>query len=72
MKKNVFHVVGLRVCDLILLRLCGVYYPFFNQGGWDIDRTTRVYALDRAFAPATLIEADIQTRLRWLREPTGG
>ena len=52
----------------ILVRLCGVYYPFFNQGGWEIDGTTHVQALDEAFAPATMIEADIQNRLRWLRE----
>lgn len=56
----------------VLLRLCGVYYPFFNQGSWDIDGTTHVYVLDLAFGPATMIEAEIQNRLRWLREPTGG
>ena len=56
----------------VLLRLCGVYYPFFNQGSWDIDGTTHVYLLDLAFAPATMVEADVQNRLRWLRVPSGG
>ena len=28
--------------------------------------------IDVAFAPAALIEVDVQNRLRWLREPTGG
>lgn len=63
---------ALYLVTYVLLRLCGVYYPFFNQGGWDIDGTTHVHVLDLAFAPATQAEADIQNRLHWLREPTGG
>src|SRR5262249_6020332 len=30
----------------VVLRLCGVFYAFYHQGGWDIDGTTHVYALD--------------------------
>jgi hypothetical protein len=63
---------GLYFLTYILLRVGGVYYPFFNQGGWDIDGTTNVYLLDLTFVPARMIEADIQNRLRWLPEPTGG
>jgi|GEM_PF-6255073 len=25
----------------IMLRVCGVYYPFFNQGSWDSPRVER-------------------------------
>lgn len=55
----------------LLLRVTGVYYPYWNQGGWDIDGSTRSYLLDALFVPATLLEARIQNELRWLREPTG-
>ena len=56
----------------VMLRLCGVYRPFYNQGGWEIDGTTRIYFIDVTFLPATIIEADCQNRLRWLHEPAGG
>ena len=63
---------ALYVLVYVLLRLAGVYYPFYHQGGWEMDGGTGVYAIDLAFLPATITEIDCQNRLRWLREPTGG
>jgi hypothetical protein len=60
------------IAAYMVLRLCGVFYPFYNQGGWDIDGTTHVYLLDVVFMPANIIECDVQNRLHWLREPGGG
>lgn len=56
----------------LLLRICGVFYPFYNQVGWDIDGSTGSYVVDLTFRPATIVEANLQNRLRWLPEPTGG
>ena len=61
----------LYVAAYLALRLTGVYYLFFNQGGWDMDGTTRVAILDASFAPAAFVELELQNRLRWVREPTG-
>ena len=55
-----------------LLRLTGVYYPYFSQGSWAIDGSTRVAIVDLSFFPLAVIEADLHNRLRWLPEPTGG
>jgi hypothetical protein len=62
----------LYVSAYLLLRLCGVFYPFYDQGGWEIDGTTHVSILDVAFLPAKVTECMIQNRSRWLKEPTGG
>jgi hypothetical protein len=56
----------------VLLRCCGVYYPFYNQGGWEIDGTTNSLVIDVAFFPARIVEMNLHNRLRWLPEPTGG
>lgn len=62
----------LYVFTYIMLRVCGVYYPFFDQGSWEIEGSTRVFVLDVVFWPAQVIEGEIQNRLRWLPEPKGG
>jgi hypothetical protein len=60
------------VLTYVVLRAAGVYYPFYNQGSWDIDGTTHVTAIDVVFVPALLVEQELQNSLRWLPEPTGG
>src|SRR3954468_14348889 len=69
---GVLTTPALYVVAYVLLRACGVFYPFYNQGGWDIDGSTGIFAVDVAFLPATFAEANLQSRLRWLAEPTGG
>ena len=56
----------------VVLRATGIFHTFYNQGGWEIDGGTGIYALDVPFLPLTIFEANLQNRLRWLREPTGG
>ena len=56
----------------VLLRVCGVYYPFYNQSGWDIDGSTGVETIDIAFFPAQAWESYLQNYLHWLPEPSGG
>lgn len=56
----------------VTLRLLGVYHLFYNQGGWEMDGTTRVSAIDSAFAPAAFAETDSENKLSLLREPSGG
>ena len=62
----------LYVVVYLLLRASGAYHPYFSQGSWEIEGTSHVYLLDVAYFPAMIIEGDIQNRLRWLREPSGG
>lgn len=69
---GVAAVPSVYVLVYITLRLCGVYHLFYNQGGWEIDGGNGVYIVDVTFLPATIMEADCQNRLRWLREPGGG
>lgn len=63
---------ALYLATYVLLRCCGVYYPFYNQGGWEIDGSTNSLIVDGAFFPAMIVEMNLQNRLRWLPEPTGG
>jgi hypothetical protein len=62
---------ALYVTTYVLLRACGVFYPFYNQGGWEIDCSTRISAVDVFFLPAASAEEDLQNRLRWHEEPRG-
>jgi hypothetical protein len=56
----------------IALRVTGVFHPYYSQGSWEIEGGTGVRFLDVSFMPLTIFETDLQYRLRWLREPTGG
>jgi hypothetical protein len=55
-----------------VLRLCGVFYPFYNQGSYEIDGSTNVRALDILFSPAVLVEDVLRTQVEWLPPPSGG
>lgn len=62
----------LYVLVYVVLRVSGVFHLFYNQGGWEIDGSTGIVAIDVTFLPAMIVEADCQSRLLWLPEPTGG
>lgn len=55
-----------------LLRVFGVFSPYYSQGSWEIEGGTGIALIDIPFLPAAIAEAELQNRLRWLDEPTGG
>jgi len=61
----------LYVLSYIMLRACGVFYPFYNQGGREMDGGTGIYAVDVVFFPAAMTAECVQDRMKWLPEPTG-
>ena len=56
----------------VALRMMGILSAYFSQGRWEIEGGTGAYIIDVAFYPMVLIEGDIQNKLRWLPEPSGG
>jgi hypothetical protein len=56
----------------LVLRATGVYHAYYSQGSWEIEGWTGIYILDVPFFPMKIFESNLQNRLRWLREPTGG
>ena len=55
-----------------LLRGTGLFHAYYSQGSWEIEGGTGLYLVDVAFRPLATFEADLQNRLRWLPEPSGG
>ncbi|HEX8340561.1 MAG TPA: hypothetical protein VF624_06590 [Tepidisphaeraceae bacterium] len=56
----------------VALRVTGVFYPYYSQGGWEIDGGTGIYAVDIPFLPLAILEGGAHNRLRWLPVPAGG
>ena len=55
-----------------VLRVTGVFHAYYSQGSWEIEGGTGIYVVDVPFFPLMMMEGDLQNRLRWLPEPTGG
>jgi hypothetical protein len=68
---GVLTVPALYLFTYVLLRVCGAYYLFYNQGGWEMDGSVG-YLVDTIFFPAVVVECDVHDRLRWLQPPSGG
>jgi hypothetical protein len=72
------YILGVLTTPLVylmlyaILRVTGAFHPYYSQGSWEIEGGTRIYIVDVAFFPLAVMEGDLQNRLRWLPEPTGG
>ena len=56
-----------------LLRVTGVYYPYWSQGSCDeIDGTCHVYLIDVATLPMRELEVELDSKLHYIRPPSGG
>lgn len=53
----------------LVLRMTGVFYPYYSQGNWQIESRSIIAV---AFLPPLLLETHVQNWLRWLPEPDGG
>ena len=74
-KEYVLGVVTTPIVYLLLyaiLRVTGVFHAYYSQGSWEIEGGTGIYLVDMPFLPLVAMEGDLQNRLRWLPEPTGG
>ena len=57
----------------LLLRVGGVYYPYYSQGSWEMDGGTNIYFVDLAYLPLIFVENEFQAHFDWFYEqPTGG